>query len=174
MANAKCTAVECRDFAVWGWQPFGPDFDNRLTFTTLGSHYRGFPVIKVCDECKRKIEDGVSLKFWVSRRQKITQTVYMPPKSLPFTPPSDPYADQLLQVEMNRREWKRLTLKRVEALRDYSIEKARAADVWIARWVKYASNPLHTYSSEQLEQRVFRTSEVYQALRRYNAAKEPT
>ena len=44
--------------AEWAWQPFGPD-DSILSFTLLGSHYRGFPVLKVCDNCKLTVESEV-------------------------------------------------------------------------------------------------------------------
>ena len=30
------------------------------TFTTLGSHYRGFKVTKTCDSCRKKIVEGHS------------------------------------------------------------------------------------------------------------------
>lgn len=40
------------DEALQTWQYIGED---KPTFTTLGSHYRGFHVTKVCDECKTEI-----------------------------------------------------------------------------------------------------------------------
>lgn len=40
------------------WQPFGPDEDGRRALTMLGSHYRGFPVVKVCDSCADGVRDG--------------------------------------------------------------------------------------------------------------------
>ncbi len=40
--------------ADWAWQPCGPG--TVMTFTTLGSHYRGYPVVKVCDWCKRRVQ----------------------------------------------------------------------------------------------------------------------
>lgn len=43
-----CKAAE----ALWACQYIGEDTP---TFTTLGSHYRGFRVTKVCDQCKTEI-----------------------------------------------------------------------------------------------------------------------
>ena len=34
----------------WSWHPFGPG-ESYDCFSTPGSHYRGFPTIKVCDVC---------------------------------------------------------------------------------------------------------------------------
>lgn len=48
--------------AVWACQPFGPD--EGLVFTTLGNHYRGFPIIKVCDLCKRIMQRGYPAKYF--------------------------------------------------------------------------------------------------------------
>lgn len=39
--------------AEWAWQPWGPD-ESPLSFALLGSHYRGYPVVKVCGFCKRE------------------------------------------------------------------------------------------------------------------------
>jgi hypothetical protein len=46
--------------AEWSWQPWGPG-NERDTFTLPGSHYRGFPVVKVCSECKEQIRQGKSI-----------------------------------------------------------------------------------------------------------------
>jgi hypothetical protein len=51
MAAKKCKY--CGKEAIWACQPYGPDEDT--TFALLGSHYRGFTVIPVCDECKERI-----------------------------------------------------------------------------------------------------------------------
>lgn len=53
----KCQICK-HDEAIWAWQPFGPD--ERWSFTALGCHYRGFPVIKICDQCHDLIEDTTS------------------------------------------------------------------------------------------------------------------
>ena len=45
----------------WAMQPFGPD--NAPTFTTPGSHYRGFPVVPCCDACKGKVQAGEAVDF---------------------------------------------------------------------------------------------------------------
>jgi DNA-binding XRE family transcriptional regulator len=58
---AKCKVCKTTE-AVWAWQPFGPN-ETPLCFTTLGSHYRGFPVIKVCDDCHSDIKWGVPVEF---------------------------------------------------------------------------------------------------------------
>ena len=39
--------------ALWAMQYVG---EAAPTFTTLGSHYRGFPVTKVCDGCKAEMQ----------------------------------------------------------------------------------------------------------------------
>lgn len=41
--------------ATLAWQPFGPD-ESPLSFQFLGSHYRTFTVIKICDNCKDQIK----------------------------------------------------------------------------------------------------------------------
>ena len=56
----KCHA--CRGtFAEWSWQPFGPDPNG--SFAAPGYHYRGFPVIKVCDSCKKRVEEKSTVHF---------------------------------------------------------------------------------------------------------------
>lgn len=30
--------------------------EEKPTFSTLGSHYRGFPVLKICDECRERFK----------------------------------------------------------------------------------------------------------------------
>jgi hypothetical protein len=47
---------------VWAWQPFGPG-ETINCFVMLGSHYRGFPVIKVTDEQKQRIQAGERMEF---------------------------------------------------------------------------------------------------------------
>jgi len=49
------TCYVCHEHeAIYAWQPFGPG-DDYNCFTSPGSHYRGFPVIKVCDDCRTRI-----------------------------------------------------------------------------------------------------------------------
>lgn len=48
--------------ATWAWQPFGPN-DTPDSFALLGSHYRGYAVVKVCDDCKRLFQVGNALVF---------------------------------------------------------------------------------------------------------------
>ena len=56
----KCQVCK-RNEAIWAMQYIGED---RPTFSTLGSHYRGFKVTKVCDECK-EIEE---VQPWVQEQ----------------------------------------------------------------------------------------------------------
>ena len=46
----KCQICRKRE-AEWAMQYIGEDTP---TFSTLGSHYRGFKVVKVCDECMKE------------------------------------------------------------------------------------------------------------------------
>jgi hypothetical protein len=52
----KCHACH-EEEAHWAWQPFGPD-KTPESFQLLGSHYRGFPVVKVCSSCKSAFQTG--------------------------------------------------------------------------------------------------------------------
>ena len=52
----KCHACH-QEEAQWAWQPFGPD-ETPDSFQLLGSHYRGFPVVKVCSTCKSAFQTG--------------------------------------------------------------------------------------------------------------------
>lgn len=64
---AKCQILKGQE-ADWAWQPFGPS-DNPLgSFTMLGSHYRGFPVIKISDEAYCRIHAGETLNFTYQQR----------------------------------------------------------------------------------------------------------
>lgn len=58
MVKCQC----CGQEADWAWQPCGPD-ESIASFTTLGSHYRGFLVVKVCDDCKGRVERGERVRF---------------------------------------------------------------------------------------------------------------
>jgi len=54
----------CRaESAIWAWQPFGPSEGTLGSFTLLGSHYRGFPVVKIGQACKATLEHGEDLGF---------------------------------------------------------------------------------------------------------------
>lgn len=64
---AKCQILNDRE-ASWAWQPFGISDNPRETFTFLGCHYRGFPVIKVSDDAKARIESGEVVHFVYSKR----------------------------------------------------------------------------------------------------------
>lgn len=49
------------------WQPFGPD-DKIASFTTIGSHYRGFAAIPICDTCKTAVETGTPGVIFTHKR----------------------------------------------------------------------------------------------------------
>jgi hypothetical protein len=52
----KCQACHEQQ-AEWAWMPFGPD-ESPDSFSLLGSHIRGFPVVKVCSSCKQAFQSG--------------------------------------------------------------------------------------------------------------------
>jgi hypothetical protein len=58
---SKCMTCKT-DEAIWAWQPFGPA-DDANTFATLGNHYRGFTVVKVCNNCRETIRSGSPVEF---------------------------------------------------------------------------------------------------------------
>ncbi len=60
MSGLRCRI--CRvERAEWAWQPCGPGIV--MCFMLLGSHYRGYPVVKVCDSCKRKLQTSKTGRF---------------------------------------------------------------------------------------------------------------
>ena len=48
---AKCRVCK-QEEAIWAMQYIGEDVP---TFSRIGSHYRGFGVVKLCDNCKKAI-----------------------------------------------------------------------------------------------------------------------
>src|SRR5260370_3422968 len=52
----KCHSCHEQE-AQWAWQPFGPD-KTPESFQLLVSHYRGFPIVKVCSTCKLAFQTG--------------------------------------------------------------------------------------------------------------------
>lgn len=52
----KCQCCKEQE-AEWAWQPFGPG-ETANEYALPGSHTRGFPVVKVCDSCKRAFQTG--------------------------------------------------------------------------------------------------------------------
>lgn len=58
---AKCQ-IYPEEEAVWAFQPFGPDEDIRW-MAMLGSHYRGFPIIKIGELAREQIERGEYVQF---------------------------------------------------------------------------------------------------------------
>jgi hypothetical protein len=66
----KCAICHTNE-AIHAWQPFGPDTGTArhgLSFAALGSHYRGFPVIKVCQPCTLRIQDGERVEFTYAKQ----------------------------------------------------------------------------------------------------------
>lgn len=59
---SKCQVCKV-DEAWFAYQPFGPDKNPHKWMTELGSHYRGFPVIKVCGFCHDAIAKGTPTEF---------------------------------------------------------------------------------------------------------------
>lgn len=65
MSSHTCAVCHTKGSADWAWQPFGPD-ESVLCFALAGSHYRGFPVVPVCNQCKKLLErkpDGHPIVF---------------------------------------------------------------------------------------------------------------
>jgi hypothetical protein len=52
----KCQMCK-EEQAVWAWQPLGPS-ETPDNYGLIGSHARGFPVIKVCSSCKSAFQTG--------------------------------------------------------------------------------------------------------------------
>ena len=50
----RCCMRGCGEMAPWAWHPFGPG--EPLTFMMPGSHYRGFPVLRVCQDHKTELQ----------------------------------------------------------------------------------------------------------------------
>jgi hypothetical protein len=62
----------CKSLADYAWQPWGPAVEAlRAGFVLLGSHYRGFPVVPVCESCKRDIEHDDAVRFAVKGRSYV-------------------------------------------------------------------------------------------------------
>ena len=60
----KCQMCREHD-AVTSWQPFGPAENCRDgdAFMAFGSHYRGYPVMKICEDCQGMIQNGENISF---------------------------------------------------------------------------------------------------------------
>ena len=76
MTGKPASCKFCSQHAEWAWQPFGPD-ESPFLFTTLGSHYRGFRVLKVCDSHKSKIE-------WARDNKRPSVFIWGPNKMAPL------------------------------------------------------------------------------------------
>lgn len=68
----KCQICRHKE-AINAWQPFGPG-PTPKTFTVLGHHYRGFPVIKVCESCKNDLKAGIPCDFELKGKRYIGTT----------------------------------------------------------------------------------------------------
>lgn len=75
----KCQTCNI-DEPTWAWQPFGPH-PTGDSFQFLGSHYRGFPVIKVCVDCKKNLQNGAPMEFNHKQQRYIGNTLDI--KSVP-------------------------------------------------------------------------------------------
>lgn len=57
---SKCVSCKINE-AEWAFQPFGPD--EKFSVSLLGWHYRGFAVIKLCNDCKDELVDHNGFEF---------------------------------------------------------------------------------------------------------------
>ena len=57
----RCRIKGCKQHAEYAWQPTVAGV--RETFYRLGFHIRGYSVIPVCDDCRKKIIDGKPTEF---------------------------------------------------------------------------------------------------------------
>ncbi len=62
MSKCQICGEKIGEFA---WQPFGPADSCRDddAFMAPGSHYRGFPVLKICWNCKGELQNGENVSF---------------------------------------------------------------------------------------------------------------
>lgn len=76
--KCQCCKQEEAEFA---WQPFGPD-TAAASYTLLGNHSRGFPVIEVGQACKTAFTSGNEVSFiyknsrYVGKNRKIEVKIY--------------------------------------------------------------------------------------------------
>lgn len=61
MRRKRCAVCKRLFEDGWTWQPFGPDSNS--IFMAVGWHYRGFPALFVCDDCKGLIEGEGTVTF---------------------------------------------------------------------------------------------------------------
>ncbi len=79
---AKCQICKKHE-AIYAWQP---DLGNgvREIFYCLGSHIRGFMVVKVCDDCRKIIRSGGNVFFtyrginWWTQGDRLANTTMCP------------------------------------------------------------------------------------------------
>jgi len=81
---AKCQCCKKQE-ATWAWQPFGPD-PTLYLFCELGWHYRGFPSIRVCDECKKLISWASEADRYVFHFTFEKQSYYLHGNNISYTP----------------------------------------------------------------------------------------
>ena len=63
--RTRCNICDSLTIELYAWQPFGPNKDatEGSAFALPGHHYRGFPVIKVCETCMESILEERSGAF---------------------------------------------------------------------------------------------------------------
>lgn len=71
----KCQCCKGQE-VEWSWQPFGPGIGTEVVFTLPGSHYRGYPVIKVCSDCKAIIQHGTAPVHFTYKGTRYTAANY--------------------------------------------------------------------------------------------------
>jgi hypothetical protein len=69
MTRKRCKV--CGQLVAFGysWQPCGPSDSSRDNFAYPGWHYRGFPVVFICEDCKERIERGDTVTFEYHKQQ---------------------------------------------------------------------------------------------------------
>lgn len=58
----KCQVCGHNFYFTMIWQPFGPAEHPRL-FTFRGDHFRGFPALTICENCKLDVEVNGTVEF---------------------------------------------------------------------------------------------------------------
>lgn len=69
----KCAFCQEREAELM-CQPFGPAVN--ITYTTIGSHYRGFVAFPICRNCQEDLDGGESLKVMYRGKEVIIEETY--------------------------------------------------------------------------------------------------
>lgn len=96
----KCQIYPC-DEALWAFQPFGPS-ENIAHMAMLGSHYRGFPVIKIGDEARQMIEAGREVQFTYKRQRYVAVNGEVKPINFTAVAGVDTDGKRILVVKRGR------------------------------------------------------------------------